>query len=60
MGEIQKCKIYEVWEMKRAFSIQQEHGGMRGNQIAPHCYDCQRLQQEQAPEQWEGGMGGRK
>lgn len=30
------------------------------NQTAPHCYDCQRLQQEQAPEQREGGMGGRK
>lgn len=42
------------------FSIEREHGGMWENQIAPHCYDCQRLQQEQAPEQWEGGMGGRK
>lgn len=25
------------------------------NQIAPHRYDCQRLQQEQAPEQWGAG-----
>lgn len=43
-----------------SFSIHQEHGGMWENQIAPHGCDCQGLQQEQAPEQWEGRMGGRK
>lgn len=36
--------------------------GARKNVGEPDCTtlpDCQRLQQEQAPEQWEGRMGGR-
>lgn len=42
------------------FPIHQKHGGMRESQIAPHGCDCQRLQQEQAPEWREAGVGGRK
>lgn len=43
-----------------SFSIQQQRGEMWEYQTAVHCYDCQRVQQEQAPEQREGRMGGRK
>lgn len=43
-----------------SFLIQQEHRGMWEKQIAPYHYDCQRLQQEQAPKQWEGRIGRRK